>query len=120
MLATNCERTREEPASGFIESVFLYLLDHIREPIGLEQVAAAFSMSSATFKRKLKKHHCQFQKLQDKARLHVSLYLLHINGWNNDQVADYLNFNDLTNFRRAFKRWSGLTPRDSRALLSLS
>ena len=120
VLATHCERSQEEPASGFVESVFLYLLDHIREPIGLEQVATAFAMSSATFKRKLKKHHCQFQKLQDKARLHVSLYLLHINGWNNDQVADYLNFNDLTNFRRAFKRWSGLTPRDSRARLSLS
>jgi len=33
---------------------------------------------------------------------------------NNEQVAAHLHFNDITNFRRAFKRWTGLTPSDSR------
>lgn len=120
VLLKRCEQLSDQPVSGFIEAVFRYLLEHIQHPPSLDQTANAFSMSSATFKRKLKKHHWQFQKLQDKARLHVSLYLFHINGWNNDQVADYLNFNDLTNFRRAFKRWSGFTPSDCRALFSLN
>lgn len=119
VLNNNCEQHMEKPVVGFIEAVFAFLLENIRQPVSLEQAATEFEMSSATFKRKLKKHHWQFQKLQDQARLHVSLYLFHANGWNNDQVADYLNFNDLTNFRRAFKRWSGFTPSDSRALFSL-
>ena len=120
VLEQNCERSIDYPIAGFIESVSEYLMANIRTQISLDQTANAFSMSSATFKRKLKKHKWSFQKLQDQARLEVSLYLFHVKGWTNDQVADYLNFNDLTNFRRAFKRWSGITPSDSRAMFSLT
>ncbi|MCT7358516.1 AraC family transcriptional regulator [Thalassolituus pacificus] len=100
--------------NGFNEAVYHYLTQQLRAPQSLPEVAQAFAMSPATFKRKLHKHHCHFQQLQDQARLHVCLYLFHINGWTNEQVAHYLNFNDTTNFRRAFKRWSGLTPSDSK------
>ena len=60
--------------------------------------------------RKLKKHNSNFQQLQDQTRLSTALYLYQCNGFNNSQVARYLNFNDMPNYRRAFKRWSGRTP----------
>lgn len=101
------------------EAVYQWLMAHIQQPNSLEQVAQAFAMSPATFKRKLKKHQVHFQAIQDRARLQTSVYLLYVRGWTNEQVADYLNFNDTTNFRRAFKRWCGLTPSDSKYLLSL-
>ena len=38
-------------------------------------------------------------------------------GYSNDEVASYLRFNDTTNFRRSFKRWTGLAPSSLRRLL---
>jgi AraC-like DNA-binding protein len=110
----------QQPQQGLPEAVYRYLVSEIRQPLVLPDVATHFAMSPATFKRKLGKNQCHFQQLQDQARLHVGLYLLHVKGWNNEQVAQHLCFNDTTNFRRAFKRWCGLTPSDSRALLALS
>lgn len=98
------------PNSCFIEQVFNFIQANIRQASTIEDVALHFKMSSATFKRKLKKHNCRFQQLQDQARLSTALYLYQCNGFNNSQVANYLNFNDMPNFRRAFKRWSGRTP----------
>ncbi len=115
VLKKQCLNTAHTTQSGFIEAVYGYLVEQASASPSLESTARAFGMSSATFKRKLKKHHSQFQQLHDAARLHVSLYLFHVNGWTNERVAAYLHFNDATNFRRAFKRWSGFTPSESRA-----
>lgn len=104
-----CQQTKNNSRS-FIELVCDYIQSNIRQPQTLEDVATHFLMSSATFKRKLKKHNCRFQQLQDQARLSTALYLYQCNDYSNIQVASYLNFNDMTNFRRAFKRWSGRTP----------
>ncbi len=95
---------------GFIEQVFNDIQIHIRQPLPLEDSATRLAMSSATFKRKLKKHHSRYQQLQDQGRLATALYLYQCNDYSNNQVADYLNFNDMPNYRRAFKRWSGRTP----------
>lgn len=104
----------------FIEQIFNYIQANIRQPLTLEEVAIHFQMSSATFKRKLKKHNCRFQQLQDQTRLSTALYLYQCNGFNNSQVANYLNFNDMPNYRRAFKRWSGRTPNNLKQDLSMS
>ena len=80
---------------------------HIREPLNLERVAVAFAMSPATLKRKLAKHGTHFQEQLDLVRKHVALYLYQACGLGNEAVARHLGFNDTTNFRRAFKRWTG-------------
>jgi len=120
VLQEDCEAQWQavDNAPLFAEVVYRWLLAHVKQSPCLEVVAEAFCMSPATFKRKLKKHHTSFQQLQDQMRLHTSLYLFHIQGWSNEQVANYLKFNDTTNFRRAFKRWSGFTPSDSKLRFS--
>ncbi len=116
VLQRECEQHwNDSLAAPFMaEAVYRWLMARIQRSPGLEVAAEAFFMSPATFKRKLKKHNTSFQQLQDQARLHTSLYLFHVNGWSNERVAQFLNFNDTTNFRRAFKRWSGLTPSASK------
>ena len=37
--------------------------------------------------------------------------------FSNEQIAAYLGFHDANNFRRSFKRWTGLTPSMLRAHL---
>jgi AraC-like DNA-binding protein len=104
-----CQNTSADSV-GFIEQVFDYIQTNVRQSLTLDDGATYFNMSSATFKRKLKKHNSRFQLLQDQARLSTTLYLYQCNGFNNSQVVRYLNFNDMPNYRRAFKRWSGRTP----------
>ena len=105
-----CQQASTNNTLGFIEQVCDVIQENIRQPLMLEDIAIHFQMSSATFKRKLKKHNCRFQQLQDQARLSTALYLYQCSGFNNSEVANYLNFNDMPNYRRAFKRWSGRTP----------
>lgn len=95
---------------AFLDAFYQYLEAHIREPLNLERVAVAFAMSPATLKRKLAKHGTHFQEQLDLVRKHVALYLYQACGLGNEAVARHLGFNDTTNFRRAFKRWTGVVP----------
>ena len=79
-------------------------------------MANALGMSPSTLKRKLHKHGTHFQEQLDLARKHMALYLYQIKGQSNDEVAAYLQFHDATNFRRSFKRWTGLAPSAMRQL----
>ncbi len=91
-------------------ALYQYLLANIRRAPTLETTAAAFGVSLATFKRHLARHHTHFQAELDQVRTHVALHLFHTLGYDNDAVARYLGFHDANNFRRSFKRWTGLTP----------
>ena len=76
----------------------------------LANSAEHFAMSSATFKRKLKQHGVSYSQLQDEQNKLKALYLLGVCQQGNEQVAMRLAFYDIPNFRRAFKRWTGITP----------
>ncbi|MHA6495090.1 AraC family transcriptional regulator ligand-binding domain-containing protein [Pseudomonas borbori] len=96
--------------ASLLDRLYAYLQAHIREPLNLDSVAHAFDMSPATFKRKLQKHGTHFQEQLDLVRKHVALYLYQVKGYSNEEVAGYLHFQDTTNFRRSFKRWTGFSP----------
>jgi AraC-like DNA-binding protein len=96
--------------ASLLDQLYDYLQAHIRQPLSLERAAQAFDMSPATLKRKLHKHGTHFQEQLDLVRKHVALYLYQARGYSNDDVAGYLRFQDTTNFRRSFKRWTGFSP----------
>lgn len=83
----------------------------------LEKTATAFDASPATFKRLLSRHGTHFQAELDQVRAHLAMHLFHHRGLPNDEVARQLGFHDSTNFRRSFKRWTGMTPSLLRAAL---
>ncbi|WP_417762292.1 AraC family transcriptional regulator ligand-binding domain-containing protein [Shewanella sp.] len=78
--------------------------------VTLEQGAAFVGLSPATLKRRLKQDGVSFQQLQDDVRCHEVLQRLDIYGYSNRQLAECVNINDMHNFRRAFKRWTGMLP----------
>lgn len=100
--------------AGFLDRVYDYLFQRVQEPVKLDAAAQSFAMSVATFKRKLQKHGTHFQAMQDLVRMHVALYLYQVKGYGNEAVAEYLSFQDTTNLRRSFKRWTGLSPSELR------
>ncbi|WP_373987190.1 AraC family transcriptional regulator ligand-binding domain-containing protein [Duganella sp. BuS-21] len=95
---------------GLLAALYNYLLENIRLGPTLEGSAAAFGISPATLKRHLARHGSHFQAELDQVRAHVAMQLFHLRGYDNEKVAQYLGFHDATNFRRSFKRWTGLVP----------
>ncbi|GGY19212.1 helix-turn-helix domain-containing protein [Massilia dura] len=101
-----------EPArpAGLLAALYDYLLERVRMAPVLERTAGDFGVSPATFKRQLARHGTHFQAELDQVRTHVALWMFHAQGADNEAVARYLGFHDAANFRRSFKRWTGLTP----------
>lgn len=97
-------------ARGLLAALYDHLLPRYREAPSLDEAAAAFGMSSATLKRRLALHGTHYQAELDLVRTHVALYLLLLQGRSSDAVAAELGFHDRHNFRRSFKRWTGLAP----------
>jgi AraC-like DNA-binding protein len=73
-------------------------------------LAEQLTMSQATLKRKLSQHNVTYQQVFDMVRQQQAVFLLTEQHFNNEKIAHVLNFSDITNFRRSFKRWTGLTP----------
>ena len=111
-VALHRSRQRDRPADGLLAVASRFL--HQRRAASLEDLAQWLGISAATCKRKLKKHRSSFQQLQDQMRLQQCQYRFHVCGWSNEQVAADLGFSDVANFRRAYKRWCGMTPSASK------
>jgi AraC-like DNA-binding protein len=95
---------------GLLAALGDRLLAQIAEPPGLELLAAEGQMSPATYKRRLARHGTHYQAELDRVRAHVALYLLGPRGQGRDAVAQALGYFDAANFRRSFKRWTGMVP----------
>lgn len=96
------------PKLGFLEQVRKLLMKN--RHLSLKQAATVFSMSPATFKRKLALHGKSFQQIQDELGKQYATYLLQMQHLSNEESASLMQFNDIPNFRRAVKRWTGQTP----------
>lgn len=107
-----CQPQLDPLAGGDSFRLYLYhqLQQNVANPPSLQQLASPLQCSPATLKRRLRDQGCHYQQLLDQARLHQAIHWLQFHDYSTDQVARQLNFTDSTNFRRSFKRWSGLTP----------
>lgn len=95
---------------GLLASVGDRLLRQLATPPSLETLAAEAGQSPATFKRRLARHGTHYQAEVDRLRAHVAVYLLGPRGQGRDTVAQALGYFDGANFRRSFKRWTGIAP----------
>lgn len=102
---------------SLLSALYDYLHAHIRLAPTLERTSAEFGVSPATLKRHLAQHGTYFQAELDQVRTHVTLQVMCTRDYSNDQIAAHLGFHDANNFRRSFKRWTGLTPSMLRAHL---
>ncbi len=80
----------------------------------MPQLAQMLNFSARTYRRKLEQEQQSYQELLDQVRAeHATRYLK-----NTDlplsTIAYIVGFNDASNFRRAYIRWTGNSPRDVR------
>lgn len=93
---------------GLLQYILQFM--NAKKEVTLEQVSGYLQVSPATLKRKLANHNTSFQKLYDQHRQQQAIFALGTIGETNEVVSKALNFSDITNFRRSFKRWTGMTP----------
>ncbi|MFW6098553.1 MAG: AraC family transcriptional regulator [bacterium] len=75
-----------------------------------ERVAQAICMSPTTLQIKLLKRDTSFQEVLDETRRELACsYVLRASG-SITEIAFLLGFSDSSNFTRAFRRWTGLSP----------
>ena len=75
----------------------------------IPDLAAAFGLSNATFRRRLTEEGTSVGKLREACRRQLAEELLHHGGTVQD-IAARLGFSDTTSFRRSFKQWTGMSP----------
>lgn len=76
----------------------------------VDTIASHFNCSVATLRRRLQDEATNYQKIKDEVRLSFSLAVLMREG--NVKAAAYAaGFSEPTSFFRAFKRWTGTTPK---------
>jgi AraC-like DNA-binding protein len=75
----------------------------------LEEVAATLGVSSRTLKRKLKAEGTAFTDILDQLAIEQARGLLRT-ALSVEQVAERMGYSDVSNFGRAFRRWTGTTP----------
>lgn len=75
-----------------------------------EEVAAALHVSVRTLARHLQAEDCSLQGVQEQELLRQAQIHLETPGHTVDSVAGAVGYHDVSAFRRAFKRWTGMTP----------
>lgn len=81
-------------------------------------VAARLGMHERTLGRRLQEAGTTFQALLDEARADIAKQLLHDTRTSVARISASLGYHDPTVFTRAFRRWTGMTPREYRSELA--
>ena len=101
---------RNQSASSFEQEVRRLMLSKPGVMPSMEDVAQALGMSLRTLRRRLFDLGTSFRKLQDEVRRDLTLDYLKNTPLNIDQIAHLVGYTETTNFRRAFKQWTGHPP----------
>jgi len=83
-----------------------------------ERIAEKMALSRQTLYRKLKAEGTTFEKLLDELRHKMALHYLNGRKVSVNETAYLVGFSEPSAFSRAFKRWTGKSPRQFRALAS--
>lgn len=78
--------------------------------LGIEAVAERLHMSDRTLKRQLSREGTSFSMIVEDIRYRRATALLSRTDFTLEQIAEQLGYSDVTNFSRAFRRWSGRSP----------
>ncbi len=94
-----------------IDSIFLYIANHIYEEITLQQLESTFYVSRFHISREFKKHSgTTLHKFVIKRKLELAKELIK-NGNTATEANNKCNIGTLNNFYRVFKREYGMTPK---------
>jgi len=99
------------PTNDIVMTVKSLLEGNQQKTRSLQSIAALLHTTTRTLHRRLKKQGSSYQILARECRLNKAKALILKGGATQEEMAKFLGFSDAANFSNAFKRWTGLTPR---------
>jgi AraC-like DNA-binding protein len=90
------------------------LLKQPQDTRNADGLAGLLNTSARALQRQLKEEGATPQALKDEARRERTMALLQLSSKPVKQVAEPAGFQNQKSFIRAFKGWTGMTPRESR------
>ncbi|MFO1392004.1 MAG: AraC family transcriptional regulator ligand-binding domain-containing protein [Agitococcus sp.] len=94
----------------------------LSQPLGTlseEDAAAALFISKRTLARHLAKEGSSYMEIRDKLLAEQASHYLRHSTMSVEVIASLLNYHDSANFRRAFKRWFAVSPKEYRQKLAI-
>lgn len=76
------------------------------------RIAERMNRSLSTLQRQLHQEGANFQQIRDDTRRELAAEYIRAGKLSLSQIAYMLGFSDQSNFSRAFKRWTGVAPKD--------
>jgi AraC-like DNA-binding protein len=103
-----------EPHQEIVAAVERLLRNQLREQPKLNDVAHTLNLSERSLRRKLAESGRIFREIHDRVRAERALQLLQAGSLSVAAIGSEVGFSDPREFRRAFKRWTGMAPREAR------
>jgi AraC-like DNA-binding protein len=103
-----------EPHQEIVAAVERLLRSRLRQPPKLNDVARTLNLSERSLRRRLAESGRIFREIHDRVRAERALQLLQAGVLSVAEVGSEVGFSDPREFRRAFKRWTGMAPQDAR------
>jgi AraC-like DNA-binding protein len=91
-----------------------YLAPRLLQPCNIEDVAHALHISARTLSRRLREEDTTFQAVKDELRRDIAVQMLIKTDLPISVIGTEVGFHDPTTFHRAFKTWTGGTPKSYR------
>ena len=95
--------------TGQVERLLVPLLES--GDVGIDEIAGKLGVSRQTLFRRLKSEGVSFEKLLDDLRHKLAIYYLNEKNISINQTSYLVGFSGPAAFSRAFKRWTGSSPR---------
>ncbi|MEO1081868.1 MAG: helix-turn-helix domain-containing protein [Pseudomonadota bacterium] len=116
LLIESCERQLEAARleEGVVGKVTALVVANVSAPPKLEQAADMLHMSSRSLRRHLSAQGSSYQQILDSVRRESAARLLKGSRGSIASIGYELGFDNPSHFNRAFKRWTGQTPRQYR------
>ncbi|BFM15783.1 AraC family transcriptional regulator SphR [Maricurvus nonylphenolicus] len=107
-----CEEFIQENKDGheIVDTVRNILVQATNPFPAIEEVAKQLNMSESTLRRALKKEGSSYREILDSVKEKMAKEYLSTTNLRLEDIAYLVGFSDVSNFRRAFKKWTGKPP----------
>ncbi|CAM3449873.1 helix-turn-helix domain-containing protein [Parendozoicomonas haliclonae] len=107
-----CQKQLEDMKveTGLLGKVLAFIRSREGVIPSLEQTADYLSISPRTLRRQLQEMDATYRDLINKERERLAIHYLQNSRLTVDEIAERLDYNDPSNFGRAFRKWTGHTP----------
>jgi AraC-like DNA-binding protein len=95
---------------GVVGEIYRHLLSRSGQFATLEEMAGYLDLHPRTLRRKIISEGTTYQEIIDEVRFKLASGYLTRTEMTHESISERLGFSDASSFRRAFKRWAGVSP----------